>query len=74
MNPRAIVNSKKKFPKRECAYRLCEVMFWPVVEHQKFCRTSHSVLECQARKFDRAVEAEVERRLKEILPAGTAGE
>lgn len=62
-----IGNRKKKFPRRPCQYSKCRAMFPPVVEHQRYCRTSHSVLACQERKFAKAVQAGVEKLRQQII-------
>ena len=59
----AIVKPQKKFPERHCHYRLCGDPFDPKTENQIYCSKSHKVSEWNLKKFERAVEMEVQRRM-----------
>lgn len=47
-----------------CDYLYCKIKFTPKVAHQKYCRPSHCSLAHQLRQFEKAVNAEVERRMR----------
>lgn len=64
--------SRKRFPARICACG-CGRKFTPVVEHQKYISVSHRVFAFNQRKFERAVEAEVQERLKRRAAGAESG-
>lgn len=58
--------SRKKFPPRRCELPDCGEDFDPKTENQKFCSKSCKQLAWAERKFEQAVQAEVDRRLRDM--------
>ena len=61
-----MVQPREKLKMRPCAFKRCGKVFQPVVAHQDYCRVSHRIMAFQEKKFDKAVEAAVQKRLQEM--------
>lgn len=62
----AIVKAQRKFSECSCHYRHCGESFDPKTKNQLYCSKSHKVAEWNLQKFEKAVEAAVQERLRQL--------